>query len=198
MAWPCLKGTSPGRRRRRRRRPPSCPGPIYVVKAQIHAGGRGAGHFKDDPAGKGGVRLAKSPEEAREAAEAMIGKVLITKQTGEAGRRVSRVYVEAGCDIKRELYLSLLVDRDTGRVTIIASTEGGMEIEHVAETQPGEDPARRHRPGRRHLRLPRPQAGLRPRPAGQAGAGVQPLRHWPCTRPSPSSTAPSSRSTRWW
>ena len=112
------------------------PGPVYVVKSQIHAGGRGAGRFEGDPNGKGGVRLAKSAEEAREAAEAMIGKVLITKQTGEAGRRVSRVYVEAGCDIKRELYLSLLVDRDTGRIAIIASTEGGMEIEHVAETQP--------------------------------------------------------------
>ena len=112
------------------------PGPVYVVKSQIHAGGRGAGKFEGDPQGKGGVRLAKSPAEAREAAEAMIGNVLITKQTGEAGRRVSRVYVEAGCDIKRELYLSLLVDRDTGRIVIAASTEGGMEIEHVAETQP--------------------------------------------------------------
>ncbi len=112
------------------------PGPVYVVKSQIHAGGRGAGKFEGDPAGKGGVRLAKSPAEAREGAEAMIGNTLITKQTGEAGRRVSRVYVEAGCDIKRELYLSLLVDRETGQVTIIASTEGGMEIEHVAETQP--------------------------------------------------------------
>ncbi len=112
------------------------PGPIYVVKSQIHAGGRGAGKFEGDPAGKGGVRLAKSAAEAREAAEAMIGNTLITKQTGEAGRRVSRVYVEAGCDIKRELYLSLLVDRETGQVTIVASTEGGMEIEHVAESQP--------------------------------------------------------------
>jgi succinyl-CoA synthetase beta subunit len=112
------------------------PGPVYVVKSQIHAGGRGAGHFQDDPSGKGGVRLAKSPAEARAAAEAMIGKVLVTKQTGEAGRRVSRVYVEAGCDIKRELYLSLLVDRETGRIAIVASTEGGMEIEHIAETQP--------------------------------------------------------------
>ncbi len=112
------------------------PGPVYVVKSQIHAGGRGAGHFQQDPAGKGGVRLAKSAAEAQEAAAAMIGNVLITKQTGAAGRRVSRVYVEAGCDIKRELYLSLLVDRDTARVTIVASTEGGMEIEHVAETQP--------------------------------------------------------------
>ena len=112
------------------------PGPVYVVKAQIHAGGRGAGKIEDDPQGKGGVRLAKSPAETRAAAEAMLGKVLVTKQTGPAGRRVSRVYVEAGCDIKRELYLSLLVDRETGRVAIIASTEGGMEIEKVAEEQP--------------------------------------------------------------
>jgi len=112
------------------------PGPIYVVKSQIHAGGRGAGRFSDDPDGKGGVRLAKSPEEARAAAEAMIGHTLVTKQTGEAGKRVNRVYVEAGCDIKRELYLSLLIDRDTARVTIMASTEGGMEIEEVAEHHP--------------------------------------------------------------
>ena len=112
------------------------PGPIYVVKSQIHAGGRGAGHFADDPNGKGGVRLARSPAEVRAAAEAMLGHTLVTKQTGEQGRRVHRVYVEAGCDIQRELYLSLLVDRDTSRVTIVASTEGGMEIEHVAEHSP--------------------------------------------------------------
>jgi len=112
------------------------PGPVYVVKSQIHAGGRGAGRFQDAPDGAGGVRLAHSRSEVRAAAEAMIGHVLITKQTGNAGRRVSRVYVEAGCDIKRELYLSLLVDRDTARVAIVASTEGGMEIEHVAEREP--------------------------------------------------------------
>ena len=112
------------------------PGPVYVVKSQIHAGGRGAGKFQDDPGGKGGVRLARSPDEARAAAEAMIGHVLVTKQTGAAGRRVSRVYVEAGCDIARELYLSLLVDRATGRVTLVASTEGGMEIEEVAAHHP--------------------------------------------------------------
>jgi succinyl-CoA synthetase beta subunit len=111
-------------------------GPVYVVKSQIHAGGRGAGRFADDPNGKGGVRLAKSPEEVRSAAEAMLGHVLVTKQTGPAGRKVSRVYVEAGCDIKRELYLSLLVDRATSRVTIMASTEGGMEIEEVAAKYP--------------------------------------------------------------
>ncbi|MDD2875914.1 MAG: ADP-forming succinate--CoA ligase subunit beta [Acidiphilium sp.] len=112
------------------------PGPIYVVKSQIHAGGRGAGHFKDDPQGKGGVRLAKSAEEVAAAAEAMLGHTLITKQTGAAGRVVRRVYVEAGCDIKRELYLSLLVDRSVSEVVIMASTEGGMEIEEVAEHHP--------------------------------------------------------------
>ena len=112
------------------------PGPIYVVKSQIHAGGRGAGRFTDDPNGKGGVRIAKSPEEVRAAADAMLGHTLVTKQTGPAGRPVHRVYVEAGCDIARELYLSLLVDRATGRVTIMASTEGGMEIEEVAAHHP--------------------------------------------------------------
>ena len=112
------------------------PGPIYVVKSQIHAGGRGAGRFAGDPYGKGGVRIAKSPAEVREAADAMLGHTLITKQTGPAGRRVHRVYVEAGCDIARELYLSLLVDRGTARLTIVASTEGGMAIEEVAEQQP--------------------------------------------------------------
>jgi succinyl-CoA synthetase beta subunit len=112
------------------------PGPVYVVKSQIHAGGRGAGKFEGDPQGKGGVRIAKSIEEVREAAAAMIGKTLITKQTGPAGKVVNRVYVEAGCDIKRELYLSLLIDRATSRVTIMASTEGGMEIEEVAEHHP--------------------------------------------------------------
>jgi succinyl-CoA synthetase beta subunit len=112
------------------------PSPVYVVKSQIHAGGRGAGRFADDPNGKGGVRIAKSAEEVREAAEAMIGHTLVTKQTGAAGRKVHRVYVEAGCDIARELYLSLLVDRATSRVTIMASTEGGMEIEEVAASHP--------------------------------------------------------------
>ncbi|GAN81271.1 ADP-forming succinate--CoA ligase subunit beta [Acidocella aminolytica] len=112
------------------------PGPVYVVKSQIHAGGRGAGKFKDDPNGKGGVRLAKSLDEVREAAAAMIGNTLITKQTGAAGRLVRRVYVEAGCDIKRELYLSLLIDRSVSEIVVMASTEGGMEIEEVAEHNP--------------------------------------------------------------
>lgn len=112
------------------------PGPVYVVKSQIHAGGRGAGRFADAPNGKGGVRLARSAEEVRAATEAMLGHTLVTRQTGAAGRTVHRVYVEAGSDIARELYLSLLVDRATGRVTIVASTEGGMEIEEVAANHP--------------------------------------------------------------
>ena len=112
------------------------PGPVFVVKSQIHAGGRGAGRFADDPDGKGGVRLARSPEEVKAAAEAMIGHTLVTKQTGPHGRPVHRVYVEAGCEIERELYFSVLVDRANGRVTLVASTEGGMEIEEVAAHQP--------------------------------------------------------------
>jgi succinyl-CoA synthetase beta subunit len=112
------------------------PGPVYVVKSQIHAGGRGAGRFMEDPNGKGGVRVVKSATDVKAAADAMIGKTLVTKQTGPAGKLVSRVYVEDGCDIARELYLGLLVDRATSRLTIMASTEGGMEIEEVAENHP--------------------------------------------------------------
>ena len=112
------------------------PGPVYVVKSQIHAGGRGAGRFMEDPNGKGGVRVVKSVADVKAAADAMIGKTLVTKQTGSAGKLVSRVYVENGCDIARELYLGLLVDRATSRLTIMASTEGGMEIEEVAENHP--------------------------------------------------------------
>ena len=112
------------------------PGPVFVVKSQIHAGGRGAGHFKDNPTGKGGVRLARSADDVRAAADAMLGHTLITKQTGPAGRDVRRIYVEAGCDIARELYFSVLVDRAYSRVVLMASTEGGMEIEEVAKKHP--------------------------------------------------------------
>jgi succinyl-CoA synthetase beta subunit len=111
-------------------------GPVWVVKSQIHAGGRGKGRFEGDASGKGGVRIAKSLDEVRAHADAMLGGVLVTQQTGPAGRKVRRVYVEDGCRIARELYLSLLVDRATGRVTIVASTEGGVEIEEVAAHQP--------------------------------------------------------------
>jgi succinyl-CoA synthetase beta subunit len=111
-------------------------GPVWVVKSQIHAGGRGAGRFKDKPDGKGGVRVVKSVDEVRENAGEMLGQILVTKQTGEEGKEVKRIYIEDGCDIARELYLSMLVDRATSRVTIMASTEGGMEIEEVAEATP--------------------------------------------------------------
>ena len=111
-------------------------GPVWVVKSQIHAGGRGAGRFKDNPEGKGGVRVVKSIEDVGKNAGEMLGHVLVTKQTGPDGKEVKRIYVEEGADIKRELYLGMLVDRGTGRVTIIASTEGGMEIEEVAHNTP--------------------------------------------------------------
>src|SRR5258707_14216175 len=88
-------------------------GPVWVVKSQIHAGGRGAGRFKDNEAGQGGVRVVKSLDEVATSAGEMLGHVLVTKQTGSAGREVKRVYVEEGCDIKRELYLGILIDRST-------------------------------------------------------------------------------------
>jgi succinyl-CoA synthetase beta subunit len=112
------------------------PGPVYVVKSQIHAGGRGAGKFTHASDGKGGVRVVKSIDEVRAAAEDMLGKTLVTKQTGAVGKEVKRLYIENGADIARELYLSLLLDRATSRVTLVASTEGGMEIEQVAEKHP--------------------------------------------------------------
>ena len=111
-------------------------GPVYVVKAQIHAGGRGAGHFAENPSGKGGVRVVKSTEDVAKSAADMLGHVLVTKQTGPKGREVKRIYVEEGCDIKRELYLGMLIDRKTSRITVMASTEGGMEIEEVAAKHP--------------------------------------------------------------
>ncbi len=111
-------------------------GPVWVVKSQIHAGGRGAGRFKDNQAGKGGVRVVKSLDEVAASAGEMLGHILVTKQTGAAGREVKRVYIEEGCDIKRELYLGMLIDRSTSRVTVMASTEGGMEIEEVAVKHP--------------------------------------------------------------
>ena len=112
------------------------PGPVWVVKSQIHAGGRGAGRFKDGDPDKGGVRLAKSIDEVSAHATAMLGRTLVTKQTGEAGKEVKRVYIEDGCDIAREIYLSILMDRVTSRITVMASTEGGMDIEEVAEKTP--------------------------------------------------------------
>jgi succinyl-CoA synthetase beta subunit len=112
-------------------------GPIWVVKAQIHAGGRGKGHFAEGDAGAGGgVRLARSVEEAEAEVKRMLGRTLVTRQTGPAGKQVNRIYIEDGSDIARELYLALLVDRASSRVSFVASTEGGMDIEEVAATTP--------------------------------------------------------------
>src|SRR5688500_49672 len=113
------------------------PGPLYVVKAQIHAGGRGKGKFKElGPDSKGGVRLARSVEEVRANAEEMLGKTLVTIQTGAAGKQVNRLYITDGVDIAKEYYLALLVDRGSGRIAMVASTEGGMDIEKVAHDTP--------------------------------------------------------------
>ncbi len=113
------------------------PGPVWVVKAQIHAGGRGKGRFKEKEAGdKGGVRLARSLGEVVDNARQMLGHTLVTKQSGADGRVVRRLYIEDGSAIQRELYLSGLVDRASGRVAFIASAEGGMDIEDVAATSP--------------------------------------------------------------
>ena len=113
------------------------PGPMYVVKSQIHAGGRGKGKFKElGPDAKGGVRLTKSMDEVRAAATDMLGNTLVTIQTGDAGKQVNRLYVTDGADIDKEFYLSMLVDRVTGRIAMVVSTEGGMDIETVAHDSP--------------------------------------------------------------
>ncbi len=133
-------------------------GPMWVVKAQIHAGGRGKGSFKEADAGdKGGVRLTKSVEEAAEEAKKMLGRTLVTHQTGPAGKQVNRIYIEDGSGIETELYLALLVDRQTSRISFVCSTEGGMDIEEVAASTPEKilsfsvDPATGYQPfhGRR-------------------------------------------------
>ncbi|MCA1430910.1 MULTISPECIES: ADP-forming succinate--CoA ligase subunit beta [unclassified Bradyrhizobium] len=113
------------------------PGPVWVVKSQIHAGGRGKGKFKEASAGdKGGVRIAKSVEEVNEFAKQMLGATLVTVQTGPAGKQVNRLYIEDGSDIDKEFYLSILVDRETSRVSFVVSTEGGVNIEDVAHNTP--------------------------------------------------------------
>ena len=139
-------------------------------------GGRGAGRFKDDPNGKGGVRVVKSIDEVKKNAAAMLGKILITKQTGPKGKEVKRIYVEEGCDIKRELYLGMLVDRATQRVTVMASTEGGMDIEEVAHKTPEKivkvaiDPTQGLQPY--HAR----PGGVRAGPGRQAGRCLRQVR----------------------
>ncbi|CAL9917830.1 succinyl-CoA synthetase subunit beta [Candidatus Liberibacter solanacearum] len=113
------------------------PGGLYVVKSQIHAGGRGKGRFRGLPANsRGGVRLEKSIEGILSDVREMLGSILVTKQTGPAGSKVNCLYIEDGADILKELYLSLLVDRVSGKITFVASTQGGMDIEEVAKDYP--------------------------------------------------------------
>ncbi len=113
------------------------PGPLYVVKAQIHAGGRGKGKFKElGPDAKGGVRLARTLQDVENHAREMLGNTLVTVQTGPEGKQVQRLYITDGVDIAKEFYLALLVDRSTGRIAVVASTEGGMDIETVAHDTP--------------------------------------------------------------
>jgi succinyl-CoA synthetase beta subunit len=113
------------------------PGPLYVVKSQIHAGGRGKGKFKElGPDAKGGVRLAHTLDEVRAHSADMLGNTLVTIQTGPEGKQVNRLYITDGVDIEKEFYLALLVDRSTSRIAIVASTEGGMNIEDVAHNTP--------------------------------------------------------------
>ena len=129
------------------------PGPLFVVKSQIHAGGRGKGKFRElSPEAKGGVRLAHSADEVAAAAADMLGNTLVTIQTGAHGKQVNRLYVTDGADIAKEFYLALLVDRGSGEIALVASTEGGMDIEHVAE----------HTPERIHTFIIDPAAGIQP------------------------------------
>src|SRR5471030_2762585 len=112
-------------------------GPLWVVKSQIHAGGRGKGKFKEASAGeKGGVRIAKSVAEVNEFAKQMLGATLVTVQTGPHGKQVNRLYIEEGSDIDKEFYLSILVNRETSEVSFVVSTEGGVNIEDVAHNSP--------------------------------------------------------------
>ena len=111
-------------------------GPPWVVKSQIHAGGRGAGHFKNSFNDKGGVQVVFEKKDVPSIAQSMMGNVLVTKQTGEAGKIVNRIFIEEGCDIDREFYLSLLVDRNSSKIMMMISSAGGMDIEEVAVTNP--------------------------------------------------------------
>jgi succinyl-CoA synthetase beta subunit len=140
------------------------PGPVYVVKSQIHAGGRGKGKFKELPAdAKGGVRVCRSAEEAKASIAEMLGRTLVTKQTGPAGKQVNRLYLEDGAAIDRELYLSILVDRGTSKISFVASTEGGMDIEAVAE----------HTPEKIHTIAIDPLAGMTAADAAKLNAALE-------------------------
>ncbi len=135
-ACPCRAGSRRSASKRRSRPRRRSAGPVWVVKAQIHAGGRGKG---------GGVKLARSIDEVKQRASEILGMQLVTHQTGPGGQKVRRLLIEEGADIAKELYVGMVVDRATQRVTLMASSEGGMDIEEVAAQTPGEDPQGAHR-----------------------------------------------------
>ena len=164
-------------------------GPVWVVKSQIHAGGRGKGKFKETAAGdKGGVRLARSVDEVVADVEKMLGRTLVTHQTGPSGREVNRLYIEEGSDIERELYLSILVDRATSRIAFIASQAGGMNIEEVAAETPEKIVTVHVDPAAGYVVPCRAAGRLWPRPQRRPDRRMRPA----CSR---RSTGPSSRRT---
>ena len=109
----------------------------WAIKAQVYSGGRGAGHFRGQDPSQGGVRIVVTLDEVKKNAGEMLGQVLITDQTGSVGRKVERIYVERGCDVKRELYVALLIDRASSRLLLVLSDKGGQNIEQTAATDPG-------------------------------------------------------------
>ena len=112
------------------------PGPPWVIKSQIHAGGRGAGYFKDSFNKKGGVQVVQDKTKVSDIAKSMLGNILITKQTGTQGKKVNRLFIEEGCEIEKEFFLSLLIDRNNSQLMLMISAAGGMNIEDVAEKNP--------------------------------------------------------------
>ena len=173
-------------------------GAVYVVKAQIHAGGRGKGHFKEEPQGKGGVRVVKSTADVAAAAEAMLGRTLVTVQTGPAGKEVGRIYVEEGCDIAPRA-VSVAAGRPQERPGDDHRLDRGRHGDRGGRRgDAGEDPDHRHRPGDRPVRLPRPQGRLRPRAWRASRSMRRSASSRRCTRPSTISTPRWWRSTRWW
>jgi hypothetical protein len=173
------------------------PGTVKVVKAQIHAGGRGKA---------GGVKLARSLAEVKQFAEELLGSTLVTKQTGPQGKEVHRLLIEAGADIEKEYYLSFVLDRTTGRIVMMGSEAGGMDIETVARETPEKDPEGEHRPGGRPRAVPDESHGLRAaHPEGfrapRAGSHGRPLPRVPRQGLQPcrdeSASCSRSRETSW-
>ncbi len=167
-----------------------------VVKAQVHAGGRGKGTFQNGF--KGGVHLVKSASEAREVAEKMLGQTLVTHQTGAAGRVVNKVLVAESADIAREIYFAILLDRATAAPLVVASTEGGVEIETVAATSPGEDYPRASRSAGRPATISNPEVGATTRLRSFTNQRRYQIIRWFVSHISSVAIVRWSKSIRWW